>query len=64
MCIRDRDTQITFRKINEDEARAYVDKEDVLGVAGAYDHEHFGAVFVSNLNGDYFSALSVSCYMI
>lgn len=59
-----RDTQITFRKINEDEARAYVDKEDVLGVAGAYDHEHFGAVFVSNLNGDYFSSIGLLLYDI
>lgn len=59
-----RETQITFRKINEDEAKAYVDKEDVLGVAGAYDHEHLGAIFVSNLNGDYFSSIGLPLYDI
>ncbi len=59
-----RETRITFRKINEVEARAYIDKEDVLGVAGAYDHEHLGAVFVSKLDGDYFSSIGLPLYDI
>lgn len=59
-----RETKVTLRKVNENEARAYVNKEDVLGVAGAYDHEHLGAVFVSNLDGDYFSSIGLPLYDI
>ena len=57
-------TQITFRKITEEEAKSYVEKEDVLGIAGAYDHEHLGSIFVSNLKGDYFSSIGLPLYDI
>ncbi len=59
-----RETQITFRKINKEEARLYVEKENILDIAGAYDHEHLGAIFVSNLNGDYFSSMGLPLYDI
>lgn len=59
-----RETRITFKKISKEEAKSYVEKEDVLGVAGAYDHEHLGSIFVSNLNGDYFSSIGFPLYDI
>lgn len=59
-----RETHVTFRKISRGEAISYVEKEDVLGIAGAYDHEHLGSVFVSNLNGDYFSSIGLPLYDI
>lgn len=57
-------TIITFRKIEPQEAWEYVRREDVLGVAGAYDHEHLGAVFVENLNGDFYSSIGFPLYKI
>jgi len=59
-----RETQVSFRKISQEEAESYVGKEDVLGIAGAYDHEHLGSIFVSNLNGDYFSSIGLPLYDI
>ncbi len=59
-----RETLVTFRKITQDEAKSYVEKEDVFGIAGAYDHEHLGSVFVSNLNGDFFSSVGLPLYDI
>ncbi|MDP3015033.1 MAG: Maf family nucleotide pyrophosphatase [bacterium] len=59
-----RETQVTFRKISRDEAKSYIKKEDVLDVAGAYDHEHLGSIFVINLNGDYFSSIGLPLYNI
>ncbi len=57
-------TVITFREIKLEEAQAYVKREDVLGVAGAYDHEHLGAVFVENLNGDFYGSVGFPLYKI
>lgn len=59
-----REAKITFRKISQEEAELYVVKEDVLGVAGAYDHEHLGAIFVESLEGDYFSSIGLPLYDI
>jgi len=59
-----KETEMTFRNINIEEAKSYVEKEDVLGIAGAYDHEHLGSVFVNNLNGDYFSSIGLPLYDI
>ncbi len=50
-------TIVTFKKITSDEAEAYVNRENVLDIAGAYNHERLGAVFVEKIEGDFYSSI-------
>lgn len=59
-----RTTEVTFRKISKEEATHYVEREDVLGVAGAYDHEHLGGIFVENLNGEFYGSIGLPLFVI
>jgi septum formation protein len=55
---------ITFRNITTEEAAHYVEREDVLGVAGAYDHEHLGGIFIENLNGEFYGSIGLPLFAI
>jgi septum formation protein len=53
-----RDTELTkvkFRKLAPDQIKAYIDKEDVLDKAGAYNIFGFGSLLVEKINGCFYN---------
>ncbi len=52
-------TSITFKHITRAFAEAYVNREDVLECAGAYDHEHLGAILIDRLDGDFYGSIGL-----
>lgn len=50
-------TKMFTYQISAERAKAYVEREDVLGVAGGYDHEHLGAVLISHIEGDFYNSI-------
>ncbi len=55
-----RRTEVTFRKLHEDEIEAYVKSASPLDKAGAYGiQDDFGAVFVKSINGCYYNIVGL-----
>ena len=52
-------TKVTFRTLCEEELRAYVRTGEPMDKAGAYGIQGYGAMFVSHLEGDYFSVMGL-----
>lgn len=52
-------TEIHFKQLDESEIASYVEKEDVLDIAGAYDHESLGSVLLKKINGDYYNSIGL-----
>jgi septum formation protein len=53
-------TEVTFRKLDEEEIRCYVATGSPLDKAGAYGiQDDFGAVFVSHINGCYYNIVGL-----
>lgn len=53
-------TEVTFRKIPEDEIREYVDGGSPLDKAGAYGiQDDYGAVFVTRIEGCYYNVVGL-----
>ncbi|MEJ5286703.1 MAG: Septum formation protein Maf [Candidatus Kapaibacterium sp.] len=60
-----RRTEVSFRKLEEDEIEAYVNSGSPLDKAGAYGiQDDFGAVFVKSVNGCYYNivGLPLECF--
>lgn len=57
-------TYVTFRKITKKEIEQYVEKEDVLPVAGSYRILALGSLFVENISGDFFSVVGISNFKL
>lgn len=50
-------TQINMKTLSLPEIEHYLQREDVLGIAGAYDHEHKGAILIESLQGDFYASI-------
>jgi len=53
-------TEVTFRKITNDEIEFYVTKIQPFDKAGAYGiHDDIGAVFIEKINGDFYNVVGL-----
>ncbi len=52
-------TKMYFKKLGKDQLINYIKKEDVLGVAGAYNHEELGCVLLDKIDGDYYNSIGI-----
>ena len=52
-------TKVTFRSLSDTELRAYVATGEPMDKAGSYGIQGYGAMFVSHLEGDYFSVMGL-----
>lgn len=53
-------TSIYFKNLTEAELTSYVEKEDdVLDIAGTYDHEKLGAVLLEKIDGDFYNSVGM-----
>lgn len=53
-------TNIYFKKLTEKELVSYVEKEeDVLDIAGTYDHEKLGTVLLEKIDGDFYNSVGM-----
>ena len=52
-------TKVTFRTLCEEELRAYVRPGEPMDKAGSYGIQGYGAMFVSRIEGDYFSVMGL-----
>ena len=52
-------TKVTFRTLCEEELRTYVRTGEPMDKAGSYGIQGYGAMFVSRIEGDYFSVMGL-----
>lgn len=52
-------TDIEFKKMRLKDIDAYIKKEKPYKMAGGYDHEHFGAILLKRINGDYYNSIGL-----
>ncbi|MGV9001339.1 MAG: Maf family protein [Candidatus Saccharimonadaceae bacterium] len=53
-------TNIYFKNLTEAELTSYVEKEeDVLDIAGTYDHEKLGTVLLEKIDGDFYNSVGM-----
>lgn len=52
-------SEVTFRPLSGKEIRAYIKTGEPMDKAGAYGIQGYGAMFVSHLEGDYFSVMGL-----
>ena len=50
---------MTFRALTDEEIRAYIATGEPMDKAGSYGIQGYGAMFVSHLEGDYFSVMGL-----
>ena len=53
------ETEVTFYTLSDEEINAYLDTGEPFDKAGAYGIQGKGALFVRNLNGDYFNVVGL-----
>ncbi len=52
-------TRVTFRPLSDGEIRAYIATGEPMDKAGSYGIQRYGAMFVSGIEGDYFSVMGL-----
>lgn len=57
-------SEVTFRKLTDDEIQNYINEEDVLDKAGAYAIQGRAGMFVKEIKGDYFNIVGISVYKV
>ncbi len=50
-------TNIVMKDLSLIMIEDYLKREDVLGIAGAYDHENKGAIMIKSLQGDFYASI-------
>ena len=50
---------VTFRRLSDDDIRAYVATGEPMDKAGAYGIQGYGATIVERVNGDYFAVMGL-----
>lgn len=60
-CITDYEkTNVTFRKLEQDEIKNYIESGTPMDKAGAYGiQDDFGAVFIKKIDGDYYNVVGL-----
>lgn len=54
------DVAVTFRPLDAQDIRAYIDTGEPLDKAGAYGIQGFGATIVERIDGDYFAVMGLA----
>ncbi len=57
-------TKVSFKKITQDEIKAYVKSGEPLGKAGAYAIQGRGALFIKKIDGDYYNVMGLPLYAL
>ncbi len=58
-------TDVTFRKLTDDEILAYIESGSPMDKAGAYGiQDDFGAIFVNNISGCYYNIVGLPLEML
>ncbi|MBT5016494.1 septum formation inhibitor Maf [Candidatus Peregrinibacteria bacterium] len=57
-------TKVTFKSLSSKEIQTYINTGEPLGKAGAYAIQEKGAVFVSNINGDFFTVMGLPLHLL
>ncbi|MDD2758098.1 MAG: Maf family protein [Patescibacteria group bacterium] len=57
-------TDMHFKKNDKHALTSYIDKENVLDVAGAYNHERLGCILLKKINGDYYNSIGMPLSLI
>ncbi len=57
-------TNMHFKKFSENELLSYVNRENVLDVAGAYNHEELGCILLKKIDGDYYNSIGMPLSVI
>ena len=52
-------TRVTFRPLSDAEIAAYIQTGEPMDKAGAYGVQGFGSLFVSHIDGDYFTVMGL-----
>lgn len=52
-------TDVTFRKLNDDEIEKYIHSEEPYDKAGGYGIQGHGALLIEKINGDYFNVVGL-----
>jgi len=52
-------TDVKFRKLTEEEIRSYLEKEDVLDKAGAYNVSGYGSLLIERINGCFYNIVGL-----
>jgi len=55
-------TRVKFRKLTLDEIKRYLDKENVLDKAGAYNIFGYGSLLVEKINGCFYNVAGIPVY--
>jgi septum formation protein len=53
------EAEVTFYPMNDDEINEYLDTEEPFDKAGSYGIQGYGARYIKNVNGDYYSVMGV-----
>ena len=57
-------TNIHFKELEDSDLVAYVEKENVLDIAGAYNHESLGSILLKKIDGDYYNSIGLPLSVI
>lgn len=57
-------TRVVFRAISQEEAERYAASEEPMGKAGSYAIQGRGAVFVKEIQGDYFNVVGLPLFLL
>ncbi len=57
-------TKVTFKKLTEDEIKAYVNSSNVLDKAGAYAIQDKAGAFIKEIKGDYFNIVGLPIFSL